>query len=131
MCSDPFHCTYIFNCLANNLKFNLQPWPFNDAASRPLLGYRWLKIMHLTCTVEGRYMMYSNAFDCITFRQVRQHLFTCRIFSNINKCQKKNQICRLLGSHTRPTRSMVWLSMTFAGMTSTYGRPLSLLFATT
>jgi hypothetical protein len=75
------------NCLANNLKFNLQPWPFNDSASRPLLGYRWSKITHLTGTIEGRYMTYSNAFDCITSGQVRQHLFTCRIFNNINKCQ--------------------------------------------
>jgi hypothetical protein len=44
--------------------------------------------MHLTSTVEGRYMMYSNAFDCNTSGQAQQHLFTCRIFSNINKCQK-------------------------------------------
>jgi hypothetical protein len=78
---------YIFyvDCLLNNLKFNLQSWPFNDAASRPLLGYRWSSIMHLTGTVEGRYMTYSNAFDCITTGQVRQHIFTCRLFSNINK----------------------------------------------
>jgi hypothetical protein len=59
---------YIFfvNCLVNNLKFNLQSWPFNDTASWTLLGYRWSKITHLTCTVEGHYMSYSKAFDCIT-----------------------------------------------------------------
>jgi hypothetical protein len=45
-------------------------------------------IMHLTGTVEGRYKTYSNVFDCITSGQVRQHLFTYQIFSNINKCQK-------------------------------------------
>jgi hypothetical protein len=44
---------------------------------------------------------------------------------------KNFQICRLLGSHTRPSRSMVWLSMTFADLTRTYGWTLSLLFATT
>jgi hypothetical protein len=85
-----FFLLYIFyvNYLTNNLEFNLQPWPFDDnnAASRPLLGYQWLKITHLIGTVEACYITYSNAFDCITFRQVRQHLFTCRIFSNINKC---------------------------------------------
>jgi hypothetical protein len=83
---------YIFyvNYLINNLKFNLQPRPFddNDNASQPLLGYRWSRITHLTSTVEARYMMYSNVFDCITSGQVRQHLFTCQIFSNINMCQK-------------------------------------------
>jgi hypothetical protein len=66
----------------------LQPWPFNDVESWPLLGYRWLRITHLTGTVEGRYMTYSNAFVWITSRQVRQHLFTCHIFSNIDKCRK-------------------------------------------
>jgi hypothetical protein len=81
---------YIFyvSCLGNNLKFNLQPWPFNDAASRPLLGYQWSMVTHLTGTDEGHYMTYSNVFDCITSGQVQQYLFTCRIFSNINKCQK-------------------------------------------
>jgi hypothetical protein len=59
---------YIFyvNCLPNNLKFNLQLLLFIDAASRPLLGYRWSAITHLTGTIEGRYMTYSNMFDCIT-----------------------------------------------------------------
>jgi hypothetical protein len=61
---------YYINFLGNNLKFNLQSWPFNDAKSWPLLGYRWSRITHLTGTVEGRYMMYSNVFDCITFGQV-------------------------------------------------------------
>jgi hypothetical protein len=83
---------YIFyvNYLANNLEFNLKLWPFDndDAASQPLLDHRWLKITHLIGTIEARYMTYSNMFDCITSEQVRQHLFTCRIFSNINKCQK-------------------------------------------
>jgi hypothetical protein len=83
---------YIFyvNYLTNNLEFNLQSWPFDAtaASSRPLLGYRWSKITHLTNTIEARYMTYSKAFDCITSGQVQQHLFPCRIFSNINKCRK-------------------------------------------
>jgi hypothetical protein len=33
-------------------------------------------------------MTYSNAFNCITSGQVQQHLFTCRIINNINKCWK-------------------------------------------
>jgi hypothetical protein len=63
---------YIFfvNYLANNLKFNLQSWPFNNVASWPLLGYQWSKTTHLTGTIEGRYMTYSNVFDCITSGQV-------------------------------------------------------------
>jgi hypothetical protein len=67
------------NYLANNLEFTLQLWPFDDddTTSRPLLGHRWSKITHLTGTIEGRYMTYSNAFDCISSGQVRQHLFTC------------------------------------------------------
>jgi hypothetical protein len=123
---------YIFfvNCLDNNLKFNLQPWPFNDAASRPLLGFRWSKITHLTGTIEGHYMTYSIVFDCITSGQVRQHLLHVEYLVILTSVEVF-QICRLLGSHTRPTRSMVWLSTTFAGATRTYGRPLSLLFATT
>jgi hypothetical protein len=87
-----FFLLYIFyvNYLANNLEFNLHPWPFDDddAASRPLLGHRWSKITHLIDTVEGCYMTFSNTLDCIASGQVRQHLFTYQIFSNINKCQK-------------------------------------------
>jgi hypothetical protein len=37
-----FFSLYIFyvKCLGNNLKFNFQSWPFEDAESQPLLGYR-------------------------------------------------------------------------------------------
>jgi hypothetical protein len=45
-------------------------WPFEDDESQPLLGYHWLRITHVTGTIKGRYMMYSNAFDCITSTQV-------------------------------------------------------------
>jgi hypothetical protein len=85
-----FFSLYIFyvKFLGNNLKFNFQAWPFEDADSQPLLGYRWTRITNVTSTVEGCYMTYLNAFDCITSRHVRQHLFTYRIFGNINKCQK-------------------------------------------
>jgi hypothetical protein len=34
-------------------------------------------------TLQGRYMTYSNVFDCITSAQVRQHLFTCRLYLHI------------------------------------------------
>jgi hypothetical protein len=83
-----FFSLYIFYVmfLGKILKFNFQAWPFEDAESRPLLGYCWMRITNVIGTVEGHYMTYSNVFDCITSRQVRQLLFTCRIFSNINKC---------------------------------------------
>jgi hypothetical protein len=57
-------------CLANNLKYNFQSWLFEDAKSQPLLGYRWTRITNVTGTIQGRYMAYSNAFDCITSSQV-------------------------------------------------------------
>jgi hypothetical protein len=60
---------------------------FEDAESQPLLDFRWTRITNITGTIQGRYMTYSNVFDCINSTQV-QHLFTCRIFSSINKCQK-------------------------------------------
>jgi hypothetical protein len=122
---------YIFlvNCLANNLKFNLQPWPFNNAASQPLLRYRWSRFTHLIGTVEGRYMTYSNAFDCITSEQVRQHLLHVKYLVILTSVENF-QICRLHGSHARPMWSMVWPSTTFVGTTRTYGRSLSLLFST-
>jgi hypothetical protein len=42
---------YIFfvNCLANNLKFNLQLWPFNDAASGPY----WVIGGQRSCTSQA------------------------------------------------------------------------------
>jgi hypothetical protein len=83
---------YIFfvNCLANNLKFHLQSWPFSDAASRPLLGYRWSKIAHLTGTVEIYYMTYSNAFDCITSGQVRQYILHVEYLLILTSVKKSN-----------------------------------------
>jgi hypothetical protein len=47
-----------------------------------------MRITNIRGTLIGRYMTFSNVFDCITFRQVWQHLFTCHIFSSINKCHK-------------------------------------------
>jgi hypothetical protein len=76
-CHDPQLCTHLllsiihnvcYLCFAKNLKFNFQLWTFEDAKSQPLLGYRWSRITNLTCTIEGCYMMYMNAFDCITSR---------------------------------------------------------------
>jgi hypothetical protein len=63
---------YIFyvNYFGSNLKFNLQLWPFEVAESQSLLGCRWSRITHVTGTAKGRYMTYSNAFDCITSKQV-------------------------------------------------------------
>jgi hypothetical protein len=34
------------------------------------LGYRWSRITHVTGTIKGWYMMYSNVFDFITSTQV-------------------------------------------------------------
>jgi hypothetical protein len=64
-----FFSLYIFyvKCLGNNLKFNFQVWPFEDAELQPLLGYHWMMIMNITGTIEGLYMMYKNVFECITF----------------------------------------------------------------
>jgi hypothetical protein len=96
-CHAPRVCTYLlifiihilyWLCLAKNMEYNFQSWPFEDAESQPLLGYPWMSITNITGTLQGRYMTHSNAFDCITSTQVRQYLFTCRIFSSINKCWK-------------------------------------------
>jgi hypothetical protein len=39
-----------------------------------------MRITHGTGTIIGRYMMYSNVFDCNTSTHVRQHLFTCHLY---------------------------------------------------
>jgi hypothetical protein len=70
-------------CLANNMEYNFQPWPFGDVESQPLLDYRWSRITNVTGTITGRYMMYSNTFDCITSTQVRQHLSTCPLYLHV------------------------------------------------
>jgi len=75
-------------CLANHLEFYLQDWQFDDAESRPTVAYRWKNITNLAGSVAGRYMMYTNAFDCITQTQVRQPLFACRLFLQITCCEK-------------------------------------------
>jgi hypothetical protein len=70
-------------CLTNNLKYNFQVWPFQDVKSQSLLRCRWTRVMNVTDTLQGHYMTYSNAFNCITSAQVGQHLFTCHIYLHV------------------------------------------------
>jgi hypothetical protein len=53
-------------CLANYLEFCFHDWQFYDAESRPTLAYRWQNITNITGSMTGRYMTYTNVFDCIT-----------------------------------------------------------------
>jgi hypothetical protein len=119
------------NCLANNLDLicsrghlttttpHRGPYWVIDGrrwctSQAPLKGATWHTPMRLIASPPNRYdNIYLHVEYLVILRSV-----------------KKFQICRLLGSHTRPTRSMVWPSMIFAGTTRTYGRSLSLLFAT-
>jgi hypothetical protein len=62
---------YIFyvNYLGNKLKFNLQPWPFDEAESQPLFGYWWSRIMHVTpmCLIASPSDRYDNIYSHVAY----------------------------------------------------------------
>jgi hypothetical protein len=69
--------TNAFDCITQkqvrfaNCEYFTQSWGFVDAKSLPTVTHRWQNIVNVTDTMKTRYMMYTNAFDCITQKQVR------------------------------------------------------------
>jgi hypothetical protein len=48
----------------------MQAWEFTDAKSLLIVAYHWKNILNVTDTVKGWYMIYTNALNCITQKQV-------------------------------------------------------------
>jgi hypothetical protein len=65
------HSTYFEYLFVANCEYFTHAWGFIDAKSLLIVPYRWQKIVNVTGTVKGRYMLYTNALDCITQRHVR------------------------------------------------------------